>query len=502
MPATVSKPREIARAVPGPSTAAIDPIDEANQPAVAPAANATAELTVDKVNVGDTKITGKAEKNAKVEFFRNDVNKPEKSVTANAEEGSFIINLATPIADHDRIWMRQTVGGTAGDLISVDVVAPELAAPVIDAFLCWKTKVVGTAPSGNFKYHRRVEGRGTPGQTVQIFFDDNTKATPDDQPIVTGAGTFESKEAEFDTDQGNTVWVRAKAGDKFSKFSASDHCTDPSDAFLVGLAPFGLVMSQQSEQFSQSDPFGGFIVGNVWPFGTYNENLGRTKSSYNLRFQLLMQPEARTSMAPAQTATGTPATPSAPPTTFISSRKSVDIEGHMWWEVALNKVFSFGPYGAFGGATVLNKNEGVGEDVSTGQGSTGAGAGRTVLDTTRLITTNDMKKYYEYGLLMDFYSGRKGDANLYIQAILAKGWYEALANLDGTGHDTRDRFIGKLRVFPFGLNRAFLARGTVSPMFGVDLNAGRGQDYVRFFVGMAFNVTQFLDRAKQAIAPK
>jgi hypothetical protein len=360
--------------------------------------------------------------------------------------------------------------------------SPKLDAPIIDKFIRWSSSDISGKPVS----HMRIEGRAAAGDTVLIFFDDNSDETKPDRTVTASkSGIYLS----LSDGTAERVRARVKVGNDLSEFSEFVELTDPTKAFLVGLAPFGIALSQQSEQFSQSDPFGGFIVGNVVPIGPYKPDFGRTRSSFNLRFQVLMQPEARTAMAME-----TEGDSSTPDITFLSSRKSLDVEGHLWWEIAANSVFSFGPYGAIGGATVLNKNEVVGEDVSVGQGEA-----RKQLDTTRLITTNDMKKYYEYGMLMDFYGGRTGDADLYIQAILAKGWYEALANQVTTNHDTRQRFIGKLRVFPFGLNRNFLARGTVTPMFGVDLNAGRGQDHLRIFVGMVLNVAQFINKAKEAL---
>src|SRR6185503_442984 len=69
------------------------------------AANNNQTITVDKVSVGDTRITGKAEKGATVEFFRKDVNKPEKTVTANPQQGAFIVVLDKQIAKDDQIWV-------------------------------------------------------------------------------------------------------------------------------------------------------------------------------------------------------------------------------------------------------------------------------------------------------------------------------------------------------------------------------------------------------------
>jgi hypothetical protein len=56
------------------------------------------------------------------------------------------------------------------------------------------------------------------------------------------------------------------------------------------------------------------------------------------------------------------------------------------------------------------------------------------------------------------------------------------------GKDTRKRFIGKMRVFPGGLSTTFGEQLKLAPMFGVDINAGRGPDQIRFFTGFAIRI--------------
>jgi hypothetical protein len=176
-------------------------------------------------------------------------------------------------------------------------------------------------------------------------------------------------------------------------------------------------------------------------------------------------------------------------TTFIASRRSFDIEMHAWYEIPIGRILTAGPYAAIGGSTVLDKNELQDEAVKSPNDPT------KTLDTSKVSTSNDMDKYYEGGVIFNAYSGNVKDYNLYIQAILAYGNYEALAGLS-PGHNTKHRFIGKLRVFPMGLNRSFFERSIATPMFGVDINAGRGEDHVKFFFGMVFNISKMVNNLK------
>jgi hypothetical protein len=48
-----------------------------------------------------------------------------------------------------------------------------------------------------------------------------------------------------------------------------------------------------------------------------------------------------------------------------------------------------------------------------------------------------------------------------------------------------------LRVFPSGLGVSFGQQVKAAPMFGVDLNAGRGEDHLKFFTGFAVAIRGF-----------
>ena len=374
-------------------------------------------------------------------------------------------------------------------------------APIIDQFYevteyTKNGKSVRVAPKDRVYV---IVGRAVAGNEVQLFLGTTEKSAPDYTITADAGNGFSFSRISFPDAYATgalIAYVRQKdSAGNLSQFAPPWLFTDPKQAFLVGLAPFGIVASQQAEKFSQADPAGGFIVGYVHPNGRLDPQTGRTVRNFNVRVQGIFQAAPRTATTQQQTSDtdDTTTEETTPEVTFLSSRKSFDIEMHIWEEFRINRVFYGGPYVAIGGSTALVQNELQGEAVST-QNDAGSGAGSTTVTTNNAVSDNDMKRYFEYGVLFDVYSGRRGDANLYMQAILARGHYEALAGLAGPDNDSTHRFIGKLRIFPLGLNREFFARGTASPMFGVDINAGRGQDQVRFFVGMAFNITKFISR--------
>ncbi|HEX6184186.1 MAG TPA: hypothetical protein VFZ44_09940, partial [Pyrinomonadaceae bacterium] len=109
--------------------------------------------------------------------------------------------------------------------------------------------------------------------------------------------------------------------------------------------------------------------------------------------------------------------------------------------------------------------------------------------STLAQSDNDIKKYYEGGALININLNR----DLFLQSILAYRHDEALAGLyKGPASckfcDTRHRFIGKLRIFPSGLSRGFGRQIRMAPMFGVEVNAGRGPDHIKFFSGFAMRI--------------
>jgi len=217
---------------------------------------------------------------------------------------------------------------------------------------------------------------------------------------------------------------------------------------------------------------------------------------WNLRFQGIFQSSGRMAEATETTATtgtgggGTTATNGMrDPFRFIASRKTFDSDIHAWIDFKPLNLFSIGPYAAVGFSTALDKNELQGEPVTMpnnaamGMG-TGATANTPVIVNSR--SDNDIKGFYEGGALMNIKLLNK---SLFVQSILAYGNYEALKDLD-RDNNTRHRFIGKLRVFPTGLQQAFGRNIKGVPMFGVDLNSGTGPDHVRFFTGFAISINR------------
>jgi hypothetical protein len=212
----------------------------------------------------------------------------------------------------------------------------------------------------------------------------------------------------------------------------------------------------------------------------------------HVRFQGIFTATPRTA-SPNATATPTP-TPTGTPLDvtdfkpFIASRKSFETEVHAWFDMPLSKDFFIGPYGAWGASTVLDRNELAGEKIaveptnSTGTGN--ANPSTPAVDGSQVKTDNDIKQYRELGLHA---SSLLFNRKVFLETILARGWYEALGGLYA-GKDTRRRFIGKLRIFPSGLSTTFGEQVKLAPMFGVDLNAGRGPDQLRFFTGFAIRI--------------
>jgi hypothetical protein len=463
---------------------------DSQSPASADAATATPqalkEPTLGQVNVGDTRINGKSDPGVKIELLMNDATEPSVETTAGID-GRFRLALPSPIKSSDRLVL---------------------------------------------------------------------KLTKDTQTL------------EVDVDVVKMM-----------------NLTHPN---LVGLAPFGIVTSQQADRFSQADPYGGFIIGYMSTarkriickqmrdattkivdsevcydlresnpgyliklekkmekkevgkgktarkeretffreYQQYKEDMVAApnvtwvernpyKPNLNIRIQGIFESDGRKATAPAAATstntgdgdmgdgddmgdgetTGEGDTPEpGEPVSFIASRKTFDVDLHLWQEYRFrgSPVFHWGPYAAIGGSFALSKNELVGEGVTA---DTGGGGNSVPLDTSKVSTSNGGKLYYEGGLALNFYNSDPNDSNLYVQAFIALGHYQAYADLRPEAN-TKWRGVGKLRVFPFGLNRDFFEHGVVSPMFGIDLNAGKGPDQVRFFVGSVLNITKFIDKLK------
>lgn len=297
-------------------------------------------------------------------------------------------------------------------------------------------------------------------------------------------------------------------------------CASRGTGHLTGLLLGGLVVSQQAGQFSQADPFMGFNVG-------YS---GKWVGSSRLHahFQGIFQPEAKKDEAP-------PKDVAIPDPTdfkaFLASRKAFDIEGQIYadWPLSLgagpSKQVFIGPYFAWGATTFMDKSELLGDEnvkvpnKDLGASATptpaptpgGAGSDTTELDTSRAKIDNDLKSYRDLGFIVNIFAdsgtASQRPTRQFLQALFAYGRYEGLAGLYNAGphpsflKDSRNRFIGKLRIFPtFLLDTNPDSKIPFMPMFGVELNAGRGPDQLKFFTGIAIPVGNAKIKASQAAA--
>lgn len=269
---------------------------------------------------------------------------------------------------------------------------------------------------------------------------------------------------------------------------------------LMGLLLGGVVVSQQARNFSQADPFFGFIVGydsRMKPGLHYGKIHYRVQGIFNVQAQAAQAPaEANASPSPAASPTPTP-TLAGGTFPFLASRKTFDIDTHLWidWPLSRSLQVWAGPYFGIGASTFIDPHE-----LNNDQGSV-ATAGGLLLDPSQARASDDLKRYYEFGLILNFFgedaedqeqqpaAQRSNKVGLWMQTQMLYGNYEALAGLY-PGHDTRKRFVGRLRFFPKGLNVAVNALD-MRPMFGVELNAGRGPDQLRFFTGIAVSVRCF-----------
>jgi hypothetical protein len=501
--------------------------------------------TVEKPKIGASTIIGKATAGAKITLFKKDLNTPEAETTTATPEGNFILTLKKPLENGDKITIKATLGADSkfSDTIEIKP-SGELPVPEINQI-----------NAGD----KHITGKTMPGATVEFWLSKASKLEKiaDTKAQITGKFLLRLKEPLSGEDDAEikVTWE----GQEVKQSLAIVRTMDLTHANLIGLAPFGVVTSQQADRFSQSDPFGGFVVGymaaarqhilcrvkgaertcyyrvfnsskftpvktdkdeskKAKPQGLVNgqtlaeeyeefKRKGTLENGYswedkglafrpnlNIRIQGLFQADARKAVVPqADVPKGAVTTAAATPekeTTFLASKKTFDVNFQIWQEYRFlgSPVLHWGPYGSVGGSFGLNKNELKGESIAV---DTPNGTAKT----TDAITDNDAKMYYEAGMILNFYAPASNDSNLYIQAFIAAGNYQAYADLRPKSN-TKWRGIGKLRVFPMGLNRDFFERGIAAPMFGIDLNAGKGLDHLKFFIGTAFNVTKLINKLK------
>jgi hypothetical protein len=271
------------------------------------------------------------------------------------------------------------------------------------------------------------------------------------------------------------------------KLAAADRATylqTAPQSRLIGLLLGGSVISNQADNFTQADPFFGFITGytsgrQCW-LGSDTRFTIRAEGIFNVQPQAASAPEATAAASPE--ASPTPLDPTSF-TPFLASRKTFDLDLQFILDRRIDPRFRFGFWGMAGFSTYVDKNEVRNDETITTNTGTDD---RTQLDASRAQATNDVKSFYEGGFIGSFYS----DSKLFMQGTTAYGNYEALKGLMPE-HNTRHRFIGRLRVFPIGIDASPEGGSSLTPMFGVDLNAGRGPDQVKFFTGVAVAIKNF-----------
>ena len=358
---------------------------------------------------------------------------------------------------------------------------------------------------------------------------------PPDQPLNIGERiSFKQKIAEN----------QFSPESDFFRVKPIDQQVETKRSSPIGYLLGGMVLSQQAQEFKQSDPFFGFVGG--YRFGAIPkwrdaENRVLDKQSYvmgcpnsnpkcnrkemvrrldgaggpikgqteyrrmpgqvRLQFQGIFQTAARTVEGTTTNSTG--ATNPVDFTPFIASRKTFDTDVRLSNQWLVAGGMNLGIYCLWGGSTILSKTELEGESgvvqartsgnstapkaCSFVSNSTDAGGGTAANNTVcQVRIDNDIKQYKEGGLIMDV---SLLNQQLYLQSLLGYGNYEALKGLDLTGkHQTQNRFVGRLRIFPAGLKRGFSDQRTFAPMFGVEINSGYGPDQIKFFFGSVIRI--------------
>jgi hypothetical protein len=286
----------------------------------------------------------------------------------------------------------------------------------------------------------------------------------------------------------------------------------PEPSRIVGLLLGGTVISQQAENMSQADPFMGFVVGyDDLPSMADIKSGKDAKWRAHWRVQAIFQVEPKKEEAPVEgTGEGADNDNNGNPDpadfrSFLASRKAFDVDMSFWYDRPANRHlifgggntdpnFRLGPYFAVGGTAYMSKNELKGDDSVKVENTNGSGGNtandQVELDTDRAKVDNDIDFFAEAGLIGNFFKGvQKGKPELFMQVKLGYGRYEALQGFNpgktGFFNDSRNRFVGKLRIFPMFLERDPEGGANASPMFGVEINAGRGPDQIKFFTGIA-----------------
>lgn len=357
--------------------------------------------------------------------------------------------------------------------------------------------ITGTKPNTEIKILRN--GAELPGSITSNHKGEAIWNAPSNQPLNAGERvSFKQKEGTGFSAESNYFPV-----------APSEQKQDTRLGSAVGYLMGGIVLSQQAQEFKQSDPFLGFVGG--YRFGGFakKDKDGKGTGEYHnwgqiqLRFQGIFQSAPRAVSGTTSTTATTTTTPSpvdfAP---FIASRKTFDTDLRLWYEFPkFSQNFTAGWYGLWGASTIMSKTELSGDNgqvMTTGTNPQNVSCVFTIAsqppvssgnisnNTCNLRIDNDLKQYKETGLIMDVSLFNK---QLYLKSMLGYGHYEALKGLAPMSkQNTQDRFVGRLHIFPSGLNRDFGGQRTFAPMFGVEINAGYGPDQIKFFIGSIIRI--------------
>lgn len=236
---------------------------------------------------------------------------------------------------------------------------------------------------------------------------------------------------------------------------------------------------------------------------SYTPFTGRNTGRISFRYQGLFSTESRASLAFPITAE-LPTNQPNRPFPFLNNRQTFSSEITTWWEFRPLSQFSFGPYVTLGASTLLEsaiKDKESIFDRETNQEV-----------QSRVVTPVGTKFYGEIGVMQHL---KFNPGKFFVQNFAGFGYYDQFRNaaykfndtpctdngMDCPDRDligaTRFRFVDKLRIFPYGFNPNMGRQVTVAPMFGVDLNVGKGPDNVRFFTGFVVNLGRFAGAPSQ-----
>jgi hypothetical protein len=406
---------------------------------------------------GTTQVNAKGKSGGKYKIFLNDLEVGEATGDAN---GNITKQLVQELKPKTRVTIKPIVDGEAVDGKAVSEQVASLDNPTDGGIF---GVLVGGAV---FSQQNQNYGQSSP------FFGFNTGYYSKVHGVKTIIGkvdtTHETKSLTTTsndtlTDSTGIVWRRDLSDISILKYKNDDN----AETITVAKEKYGKD-DNGFQKLKVSSPLKSF--------------------RFNLRFQGIFEADGRTATGKEDATPATPTTPASNPNPFqfVASQQTFTTQAEAWMEFRPMRQFSFGPYFSVGASALVDKSNAEGGTKfvrDNGKSST-----ITKLDT-------DLKKFYEVGTMVNL---RFDAQKFFLQSIFAYGNYEQYKDLDLNplkptdagynplfkANDTRKRFVAKLRVFPEGL----FGNKPITPMFGVDLNAGNGPDHLRFFTGFAIRL--------------